>query len=371
MILKENDFGKPWLLVQNQVRSPGGYAMDVFRGKPDPKDIPNGSEAWVGSVTRANGATAECPNFGCAETILPDGSKHYLFELINEAPEKILGAKHISQYGTDLGVLVKLLDAQRMYFLQCHPTRETAAVLWDSKYGKEECWYIIATRENYPEEPYILLGFKEGISREKFEDLFHNATLKDLENLCHKIPVKAGEAYFVPGGCPHALGAGCLVAEIQEPSDLGAIAITQDELIDYRRKAAPGAVFTPIDNDLYEKRTLGSFIYEGTTEEEILKMCKSEFPVIRKGENWEEKSVFGKDYTPYFACSIYDVKNGVMPYENQECISICIVLDGNGSINYDGGKIDVKRGDELFIPYDADGVTFTGNMSVIVCRPGE
>lgn len=369
--MKAEDYLKPWMLVQNQIRSAGGYAMDIFRGRPEPKDIPNGSEAWVGSVTRANGATAERPNFGCAEVVLPDGTKHYLVDVINSAPMEILGAEHIEKYGNDLGVLVKLLDAKDMYFLQCHPTREVAEQLWDSKYGKEECWYVISVREDYEEKPYILLGFKEGISREKFEELFHTATLKDLENLCHKIYVKPGEAYFVPGGCPHALGAGCLVAEIQEPSDLGAIAIPQSELIDYRRKAAPGAVFTPIDEELYENRTFGSFIYEGCTENEIVERCKSKLPVIRQGEGWAEYEVFGKGHTPYFACTIYEVDNGSMPYESQNGISIGIVLKGSGSISCGGYEMKVKQGDEIFMPYNVADVKIEGRLSLIVCRPGE
>ena len=344
--------------------------MDVFRGRPDPKDIPNGSEAWVGSITRANGATENNPNFGYAEVILPDGTKHYLVDLIKANPDGILGAEHVEKYGSDLGVLVKLLDAKNMYFLQCHPTRQVAQQLWDSKYGKEECWYVIALRDNLEEDPYILLGFKEGITREKFEELFHTATLRDLENLCHKIYVKPGEAYFVPGGCPHALGAGCLVAEIQEPSDLGAIAIPQSELIDYRGKAAPGAVFTPIDEELYESRTFGSFIYEGCTEAEIVKKCKSEFPLIRKGENWAEYEVFGKAHTPYFSASIYNVDNGVMPYEALDCISVCIVLDGSGYICYGNEKMPVKKGDEIFMPYNVSDVKIDGKLSMIVCRPG-
>ena len=75
---------------------------------------------------------------------------------------------------------------------------------------------LVTTRRN---PAYILLGFKEGVTREEWEKYYYADDLKALENLCHKIPVKAGEAYFVGGGCPHALGEGCFVIEVQEPSD--------------------------------------------------------------------------------------------------------------------------------------------------------
>lgn len=77
--------------------------------------------------------------------------------------------------GTGLGRLIKYLDAYRQYGLQCHPTRPWAKKIRNSDYGK---------------------------------------------NLCCKIIVKQGDAFFVGGGCPHALGEGCFVIEVQEPSDI-------------------------------------------------------------------------------------------------------------------------------------------------------
>lgn len=64
-------YNRPWPLVPNKVRADGGRELDRFRGVEHPADTPNGAEAWVGSLTRANGATPENPNLGYAEVILP------------------------------------------------------------------------------------------------------------------------------------------------------------------------------------------------------------------------------------------------------------------------------------------------------------
>ena len=362
-------FNQPWKLVQNQIRSPGGYAMDIFRQRENPKDIPNGSEAWVGSLTRARGANEKCPNFGCAETILPDGRQMYLFEAIALSPEEVLGKAHIEKFGNELGVLVKLLDAKNQYFLQAHPTRPTAMKLWNSPYGKEEAWHVIALREGTEEPPYILLGFKPGVTVDQFKELYYNASLKDLELLCHKIPVKPGETYFVPGGIPHALGAGCLVIEIQEPSDLAVIAIPQDELIDFRRKAAPNAIFYPEDNDLYEDRLFKTFVFDGAEKEEVLKRTRSTEPVLRQGDWGTEYVLVGNESTSYFACTKAVVNGGSMPLHHTGDVRIGIVIRGSGSFRYQGGEINIRQGDEFFLPYNVGKTCLCGDVEVFFAHP--
>ena len=213
-------YNQPWKLVQNRIRGAGGREIDKFRGITPPIDDETGSEAWIGSVTRVEKPPKDKPNYGCSEVYLPDGERLFLFEAIERAPEEILGKKHMQKNGTGLGMLIKYLDAQRQYGLQCHPTRPWAKKMWNSDYGKEESWFVIGTRDDTAEPAYILLGFQEGVTREEWEKYYHAGDLEALENLCHKIPVQVGETYFVGGGCPHALGEGCFVIEVQEPSDI-------------------------------------------------------------------------------------------------------------------------------------------------------
>lgn len=363
-----NIYNTPWRLVQNQIRCSGGFAMDVFRGKEDPKDIQNGAEAWVGSLTKARGANENCPHFGCAETILPDGREMYLFEAINLSPEEILGAKHIEKYGTQLGMLIKLLDPSEQYLLQAHPTREVAKKYWDSNYGKEEAWFVLSRRADMQEEPYMLLGFKPGITKEKFKDMYHNSTLSEMDKLCHKIKTKVGETYFVPGGMAHALGPGNLVIEIQEPSDLVVFPMKQDALLEYRKKATPNGVFSTEDEELYEQRLLATFNFESEAEEEVLEKCVSKEPIIREGEWGQEMVLVAKEKTEYFAATKAEI-NGAMPLHQTNDIRIGIVISGEGIIKTDDYQMEIKQGDELFFPYNIGKTIIQGHLNIFFANP--
>ena len=111
-LFEKNWYTVPWKLVPNKiVRYPGGREIDRFRGIfPGADD--GRPEAWVGSDTRTvDAAEKGDPNDGCAEVMLPDGSRRYLFEAVEADPEAALGAAHIARNGARVGVLVKLLDA--------------------------------------------------------------------------------------------------------------------------------------------------------------------------------------------------------------------------------------------------------------------
>lgn len=362
-------FGQPWLLVPNKVRADGGRELDRFRGVTPPRDTPNGAEAWVGSMTRANGITKENPHLGCAEVILPDGRREFLVDVVERAPEQVLGKKHMDYYGHSLGMLIKMIDAKTPFLLQCHPTRENAQKFWNSHYGKEECWYILGTRTDTQEPPYILLGFKEGITREKLEKAYRLGDKDQLEALCHRIPVKPGECYLIPGGVPHALGAGCFVAEIQEPSDLTAVPFPQEYLLAYRRKANPLGVFVPEDEKLYETRMLNTFRYEGMTEDDLIKWLKSKETVLRDEPGGREIEIFGDQDTSSFSCTVVKV-SGSMERKNTGDVQIGIVLSGSGTLRCKDSCIPVKQGSEVFFPFHAENVILEGDFSMILCNPG-
>ncbi|MDR0858841.1 MAG: hypothetical protein LBN97_07415, partial [Oscillospiraceae bacterium] len=117
----------------------GGREIDKLRGIEPPIDDGSASEAWIGSVTRSGFPGADGNrNEGCAEVILPDGRRMYLFEAIALAPVAVLGTAHFVRHGENLGVLIKYLDAKEPYLLQTHPTRPFAKKMWDSDFGKEE-----------------------------------------------------------------------------------------------------------------------------------------------------------------------------------------------------------------------------------------
>ncbi len=364
----DRTYQQPWELVPNKLRGEGGREIDKFRGCPDPQDTPDGAEAWIGSVTRANGVTDKHPFLGCAEVMLPGGQRRYLFEVIHEAPLSVLGEAHLLRCGADLGILVKYLDARRDFLLQCHPSRDIAKRYWNSDCGKTECWHVLATRGDAPAPPGILLGFRPGITRAAFEAAYRAGDMERLEAMCHRFPVRAGETYFIPAGMPHALGEGCFVIELQEPTDLTAVPMRQERLLAYRSESNPLGVFAPIEDSRYERRMLESFVFEGHTPEAVLAATQTERMPLRSGDWGEESLLVGDAQTPYFALTMIRMR-GAVRLTPTGAVRIGIVTEGSGELLSPGGSLPVRRGSELFFPYGAEDVTLHGNMTLVLCHP--
>ena len=108
--------------------------------------------------------------------------------------------------------LVKLIDARQDLSVQVHPS-DAYALKNENSFGKTEMWYIVEAEEGAG----IYLGFKNTVTAEEFEEAIKANTLTDLLNFYE---VKAGDCYFIPSGTIHAIGAGCLICEIQQNSNL-------------------------------------------------------------------------------------------------------------------------------------------------------
>jgi len=346
--------------VQNRIRGRGGREIDKLRGISPPIDDNSGSEAWIGSVTRVENPPADKPHYGCSEVILPDGRQLFLFEAIELSPTQALGEKHISRNGHGMGMLIKYLDAWYQYGLQCHPTREWAKKMWDSNYGKEESWYIIGVRDDTEEPAYILLGFKDGVSREEWEKHYRKDDIKALENLCHKIQVKVGESYFVGGGVPHALGEGCFVIEVQEPCDITLGASTYESVNSWKKMS--------IDKQTYDERLLGAYIYDGCSFDENLRRWRIPRKVIRSGEWGREEIVIGTAQTSFFSFTELTV-NGGAELLDTGYPQVAIVLKGEGKLSFSDGEMKIGQGDEIFLPFNVPGARVEGNLTIVLCHP--
>ena len=361
-------YQQPWQLVPNRVRTLGGREIARFRGEANPRHTPDGAESWVGSVTRAVGATDAHPYLGCSQVRLPDGSLAWLKDVIAQAPEKVLGPRHLSAFGQELGILVKLLNPLRRFKLQCHPSRPVAEKLWNSSYGKTECWYVLSIEKNAPQPPYVMLGFKPGITPEIFEAAYRQGPIERVEALCHTFPVQPGDVYFVPAGMPHCLGEGCCVAEVQEPSDLTAIPMPQDQLLAFRRQCNPLGVFEPIDNALFDAQMLGSFDYTGRTSKEVLALTCPKPQLLAQGDWGQERLLVGPDQTPYFRLSEMRV-NGQAPLTPTGAVRIGLVIAGEGQLKTPKSSLPIRQGSEVFLPYAAEQVTLEGDCTLLWCDP--
>lgn len=173
-------------------------------------------EEWLLSTVAARNAGREHIVEGITRVA---DSGMTLAEYMAADPEAILGAAHAKKYGANPGVLVKLLDAAERLTLQVHPTREKAATLFGSAFGKTECWHILDCRTVDGQEPCIYMGFREGITRKAWKACFDSQDIPAMLSCLHRIPVKKGDTFIIRGGVPHGIGCGCFLVEIQEPTD--------------------------------------------------------------------------------------------------------------------------------------------------------
>ncbi len=123
-------------------------------------------------------------------------------------------------------LLIKYIDAQSDLSVQVHPDDELARKRHNS-YGKNETWYILHANPG----SYIYLGFREGVQK---EDYLKAVREGNFEKILNKIPVKAGDWFYIPAGTVHAIGAGIVLTEVQQSSDI------TYRIYDYNRKDSSG-----------------------------------------------------------------------------------------------------------------------------------
>ena len=181
---------KPW----------GGQKLKDFLNK----NIPSykTGESWEISAVPHNFSTVKEGYFKGQK--LPD--------LLEKYPTEILGQKIYQKFGTNFPLLIKYIDAADDLSIQVHPDDEMAQKRHHS-FGKNELWHIIQADEGAS----LYIGFKTGIKQTDYLKHLKNGSLAEIIN---KIPVKAGDIFYIPAGTLHAIGKGILLAEIQQTSDL-------------------------------------------------------------------------------------------------------------------------------------------------------
>lgn len=206
---------------------PGGRTLDALaargRGDASPLEDSHLAEDWIASTTRAVNRGRENLVEGISQVLVGhDPAPRDFAQLLASDPEYFLGAAHARKYGAQPQLLVKFLDSGTRLHFQVHPTREFARRVLGAPSGKTEAYYVLATRNVENREPhgYIYVGFQRPPAPAQLREWVVTQNIAAIEACFDRIPVKPGDTFIIPGGTPHALGAGVFMVEIQEPSDL-------------------------------------------------------------------------------------------------------------------------------------------------------
>lgn len=195
----------------------GGSQLDAIEGKEKPEDT-HFPEDWIGSAVEAiNPREHARPGEGLAQVTIA-GEPVTLAELYRGDQEFFFGSEHMQRFGAQPEFLVKFIDsAERLHF-QCHPTKAFSRAHLNSSYGKFEAYYVLALRPGM-EFGEVYVGFQRPPSRAELKHLIEEQRMDAIAARFDPVQVRPGDVVVIPGGTPHALGAGVLLVEILEPSD--------------------------------------------------------------------------------------------------------------------------------------------------------
>jgi mannose-6-phosphate isomerase len=325
---------KPVFFERNRVSRvyTGGKLFHDFFG--DAEEDGFRPEEWIASGVRAINGGGGDTREGLS---VVEGTDILFCDLIAAERERMIGRRD------SLGVLVKVLDSAVRLPVQAHPDKPFSRKHFHSDFGKAEAWVVLATRENAK----IHFGFKERMTKARFDEAIERSETdrSAMERLLNAVPAKPGDVYFIPPKAVHAIGFGCLILEIQEPTDF----TIQPEAWcgDYR--LSPEEKTLGLDRDA----VLECFDYSLFGEEAVRLGQKRARP-LRAENGLVSEDLIGPEDTDCFALRRHRFQNRAL--NALKAPAVYIVTRGEGRLfGPDGVDRALKKGDYFFLPACASG----------------
>lgn len=327
----------------------GRLFADFFGDEPADSKKP---EEWIASTVLALNRDSVDPREGLS---LVEGTDVTFRELLERKADRMLDP------GGRFDVLVKALDSAIRLPVQAHPDPAFSRKHFHSPFGKTEMWLVLQTRPG----ACIYYGFRDRLTKEQFaQAVARSETDRNaLEPLLNRTPVQLGEVYLILARHVHAIGAGCLMLEVQEPTDF----TIQPECWcgDYRLNARE--MYLDLDPDT----ALDCFDFS-VCGPEALRLCRREPRLMREADGCRaEVLVDGRD-TPCFSVRRDTLRGAQCTLEDAP--ALYIVTEGEGELHWAGGVRALRRGAYFFLPHCLKGkasVSSKGTIQVVRCLPPE
>ncbi|MCV9931209.1 class I mannose-6-phosphate isomerase [Flavobacterium sp. LS1R47] len=255
-----------------------------------------------------------------------------LTDIIEEFPSEVLGTKVYKRFGKQFPLLFKYLDAREDLSIQVHPNDKLAKERHNS-FGKTEMWYIMQADA----DARIIVGFKEDSSKEEYLENLNNNT---LVSILDDVKAKPGDVFFLETGTVHAIGAGLVVAEIQQTSDI------TYRLYDFDRVDAQGN-----KRELHVDLALDAINYNKVDTYKEYKKKTNESNVVVD--------------CPYFTTNFIPLDGQVEANKSGETFTVYMCIEGSFEIEYDGNKLEYKKGDTVLIPATLNEFILNGKASIL------
>lgn len=243
-----------------------------------------------------------------------------LRDLIKDYQEDFVGTKVYRDFGDEFPLLIKYIDAKTPLSIQVHPNNELARERHNS-FGKNEMWYIMQADA----DAELIVGFKKEVTEKEYVEHVENATVTDILNI---EKVSKGDTFYIPTGRVHAIGAGVLLAEIQQTSNI------TYRIYDYDR----------VDAKTGEKRELHTALAVDAIDYNFYDTYKTDYEV---GQNEVSKLV----HSPYFKTNIVEVKGEMnMDYAHLDSFVIFMCVEGAAVLEYNGINYSLNKGETILLP---------------------
>ncbi|MBF2707618.1 type I phosphomannose isomerase catalytic subunit [Flavobacterium soyangense] len=298
----------------------GGTKLKSILNKPIISDITG--ESW--EISTVEGDVSVVSN-----GVLAGKS---LNELIDSYPEDILGTDVYKRFGKQFPLLFKYLDAREDLSIQVHPNDELAKKRHNS-FGKTEMWYVLQADEN----ARIIVGFKENSNANEYVENLKNKTLLTILD---EVKVKKGDVFFLETGTVHAIGAGLVIAEIQQTSDI------TYRLYDFERVDSQGN-----SRELHVDLALEAINYNKIDTEKSYNTTLNQSNTVVN--------------CPYFTTNFLPLDGKVEVNKTGNTFTVYMCVEGNFEIECNNTKFQYKKGDTILIPASLKAFILNGKASIL------
>jgi mannose-6-phosphate isomerase len=318
----------------------GGGGIGRFRGPGQPAAGPSEGrippEDWIASTT------TRFEHDSAGLSTLPDGS--YLRTAIEADPDGYLGPEHVAAFGSNPGLLVKLIDSANRIGVHLHPDDEFARRHLQCDYGKTEAWVVLATEG----DGVGWVGFTREVGEAELARWRAERAVDEMLAALHQIPLQEGSAVLVPAGVPHALGAGVLILELQQPSDFS-ISL---------EPRTPGGGDLGLGSELALSATDRSAWSEARLQQLLGPGTSTPGPILPAPAD------------PFFRSELV---SGISGGELEPGFAVLIGVAGSGELagEFPSRPIPLRRGSTVLVPFAVGPTRITGNVEVVVCRPAD
>ena len=292
----------------------GGRRLGDVLGKPI-GNLPRYAESW------------EVVDHGADQSVVAEGplAGMTLNQLVAQYGNRLMGEGWNKDRKPSFPLLLKYLDCNRVLSVQVHPNDAYAQMMTPPDLGKTEAWYVIDAEPG----SVIYAGLADGVTRKTFGTAIRTGRVADVLNT---IEAKAGQCIFIPAGTVHALGAGILVAEIQQSSD------TTFRIFDWGRVGDDGRPRAlHIDQALEVTNYEAGPIRPQTPE-----------PLAGGGERLVQSDKFVMDR--HFV-------NAAKSFRIEGC-RILTAVEGGGVVHHINKEFKLSRGETLLIPAQLAEIEF-------------